>query len=157
MKASVYIETSIVSYLTSRPSRDLIVAGHQQLTHEWWEAPRQEFDCYVSEVVLREVAQGDAAEARKRLTMVRGLPVLRLTEPAEELANTILESRTMPAKAEGDALHVAVAAVSQMDFLLTWNCAHLANAQVQGRVAELCRAAGLAFPVICTPEELMGE
>jgi len=154
---SVYIETTFLSYLVARPSRDLLVAAHQQGTHEWWDLRRQDFECFVSQVVIDEASAGDPEEARKRMEIIRTLAVLEVTEDAEALTDAILSSGAMPPRAVRDAAHVAVAATTNMDYLLTWNCRHLANAQIIRRIAVVCNKQGYSVPVICTPEELMGE
>lgn len=153
----MYIETSVVSYLTARPSRDLIVAAHQQLTHEWWDERRAEFDVVISRVVLEEAALGEPDMARRRLDALEGMPLLPVKPEASALAAALVRRGGLPAKASTDALHIAVASVSGVDYLLTWNCKHIANAQTRRAVSAACRAAGYEPPVICTPEELMGE
>lgn len=154
---SIYIETTIVSYMVSRPSRDLLVAAHQQATHDWWANRRPEFECYVSQVVIDEATAGDAEAAAKRIEVIGDFPVLEVTEEAERLASAILAGGAIPARAVRDAAHIAVAAVSDIDYLLTWNCKHLANAQIMRKVSIVCNSKGFSMPVICTPEELMGE
>lgn len=154
---SVYLETSFISYLVSRPSRDVIVAGHQQTTQDWWGNRRSEFECMVSQVVIDEASAGDSAEAQKRLEIIAGLPELEITADAEALVEAIMASGVLPPHGALDAAHVAVAAVHAVDFLLTWNCKHLANAQISRRIALVCEKAGYRMPIICTPEELMGE
>lgn len=156
MKASVYIEPTIVSYLTARPTRDALKAARQRITRVWWTKQRPLFDCYVSKPVLEEIACGEAAMAAKRLEAVRDMPTLAVSDLATGIAAEILRRGYLPSKAATDALHVAVAAASGMEFLLTWNCTHIANAQIEKMVMALCAARGLAFPVICTPEQLMG-
>ncbi len=154
---SVYLETSFLSYLVARPSRDLIVAGHQQVTQDWWENRRAEFECYVSQVVLDEASAGDPLEVQKRLAVIGNMPVLEVTEETEMLAQAIMSSSVLPPHALRDAAHIAVAAVSEIDYLLTWNCKHLANAQMMRRIALVCERLSYQMPIICTPEELMGE
>jgi hypothetical protein len=118
----VYLETTIPSYLTSRPSRDLIIAGHQQLTREWWENRRDTFQLFLSQLVIDEASAGDPAAARERLKALRDLPLLDITPEVTELASRILDSGKIPRKAATDAAHIAIAAVHGMDFLVTWNC-----------------------------------
>jgi len=154
---TVYIETTFISYLVSRPSRDLLVAAHQQATRDWWFERRQIFECYVSQVVLDEVSAGDPEEAKTRMAMIGTFPVLEITEEAESLAAAIIASGAIPPQAVRDAAHIALATVNDMDYLLTWNCRHLANGQIIRRVAVVCNQKGYNMPVICTPEELMGE
>lgn len=157
MSLKVYIETTIVSYLTARPSRDLIVAAHQQLTQEWWENRRANFDLYTSQFVLQESSAGDAKMAQTRLEALEEIPLLSVTQEAVTLARTLVQKGPIPEKADVDALHIAVAATNGMDYLLTWNCKHIANAEMQIGIGKLCRAAGFEPPVICTPEELLGS
>lgn len=154
---SVYVETTVVSYLVARPSRDLIVAAHQQATQDWWLAQRSAFACYVSQIVLDEASGGDRTEVAKRLAAVSTLPVLSATDASEGLARELITRGVIPPRAAGDAAHIAVAAAHGIDYLLTWNCRHLANAQIKRRVAAVCQRLGAQAPVICTPEELMGE
>ncbi len=157
MKPSVYIESSVISYLTSRPSRDLITAANQELTREWWERRLPLFRAAVSETVLNEIRQGDNAAAAKRLEAIEGIPVLPLREDAMRLAQVILQSGALPAKAAADALHVALGSVYGMDYLLTWNCTHIANAGIQRDLMRIIASNGFEMPVICTPQELMGD
>jgi len=140
---TVYVETTFLSYLVSRPSRDLLVAAHQQATREWWAERRQTFECYVSQVVLDEVSAGDPEEAKTRLAMIGTLPVLEITEEAEALAAAIIASGAIPPQAVRDAAHIALATVNDMDYLLTWNCRHLANGQIIRRVAVVCNQSKL--------------
>ena len=153
---SVYLETSFISYLVARPSRDLLVAAHQQTTLEWWSERRPEFACYVSQVVIDEASSGDPDESKKRMEVVDELPVLEITSDAEELTRVILAAEIIPAKAVRDAAHIAVATVHGIDYLLTWNCKHLANAQIMRRIGSVCNDEGYNMPLICTAEELMG-
>ncbi len=157
MKKRVYIETSVVSYVTARPSRDLIQAARQQITNDWWEDRRSEFDLYVSQYVLDEAGGGDLTESRRRLQLLDGTPVLQTTDEALELGEAIIAEGGVPKKAVTDALHIAVATVHEMDVLLTWNCKHLANAEMLGKIGRIIRSHGCEPPVICTPDELMGE
>jgi hypothetical protein len=153
---SVYLETTFISYLVARPSRDVIVAGHQQTTQEWWTNRCSEFECSVSQVVIDEASAGDPAEVQKRLAIIGNLPDLEITADAELLTEAIMAAGVLPPHAVRDAAHVAVAAVHAIDYLLAWNCRHLANAQIARRIAMVCEKLGHRMPVICTPEELMG-
>ncbi|MBI3046934.1 MAG: type II toxin-antitoxin system VapC family toxin [Acidobacteria bacterium] len=154
MKSKVYLETTIVSYLVASSTHDLIQSAHQQVTREWW-AGRERFDLFVSRPVLTEAGRGDTTAAARRLETLAGIPVLTVSRGATTLARTLLRTGTLPAKARLDAVHVAVAAVNGMDYLLTWNLRHLANAAIRGKIEEACRKAGIRPPIICTPEELM--
>jgi predicted nucleic acid-binding protein len=153
MSPKVYIETSVVSYLTSLKSRDIVVAAHQQITHAWW-ATRERYDLYVSEAVLAEAGGGDPLAAGRRLSALANVPVLMITGEVGNLAARFVDDGALPRKAFVDALHVAAAAVHGMDYLLTWNCAHIANAKIGARLGSLCRWHGLLPPMICTPEEI---
>jgi len=157
MKSCVYLETTVPSYLTSRPSRDLIIAGRQALTREWWERRRDTFQLYISQLVVDEASAGDPTAARERLKAVQDLQLLDITPEVAELASSILASGRIPRKAATDAAHIAIAAVHGMDFLVTWNCVHIANATIAKALALICREHGCECPVICTPEALMGE
>ena len=157
MKSRLYLETTIPSYLTSRPSRDLIIASHQELTREWWEKRRDTFQLYISQLVVDEASAGDPVAARERLKVLQDLPLLDITPEVTELATSILASGKIPRKAATDAAHIAIAAVHGMDFLVTWNCVHIANAVIAKALVSLCREHGPECPVICTPEELFGE
>ena len=152
----MYLETTIGSYLTALPSHDLVVAAHQQVTRDWWDT-RVAFDLYVSQFVLDEAGAGDAEAARRRLAALTDLPVLDLTPDVRLVAGEILRQGGMPAKAFVDALHVAVAAAHGVDYLLTWNCMHIANPMLRGKIEAICRATGFEPPVICTPVEFMQE
>jgi len=155
LKPTVYLETTIPSLLTAWPSRDLIIAADQQVTKEWWRTRRRDFELFVSQVVLEEAAEGDKVAAAARLAEIRTLPVLEINGEVERVARTVLSTGLIPAKVANDALHLAVAAVHRMHFLLTWNCRHLANAATGGQLAAACQEAGFEMPVICTPRELM--
>ncbi|MBI4024904.1 MAG: type II toxin-antitoxin system VapC family toxin [Verrucomicrobia bacterium] len=153
---TVYLETTIISYLIAKPSRDLIVAAHQQITREWWHIRRPLFACCISQVVLDEAALGDKEQARQRLTTLANLHKLPATEAAEKLAATLVEDGALPAVAARDAAHLAIAAAAGTSYLLTWNCRHLANAQILKKAEEVCKKEGFTIPFVCTPEELMG-
>jgi predicted nucleic acid-binding protein len=152
-----YIETSFISYLTARPSRDLVTAARQQITLEWWRKRRQDFELVTSQLVLDEAGQGDADLARQRLALLEGLGLLRVTPEAETLAHAIILEGVLPGRAFADALHIAVATVHDIDYLVTWNCAHIANAEIMPRVGRTCAAFGYSLSFICTPDELLGE
>lgn len=154
MVERVYIETTVVSYLTARPSRDLIIAAHQQITHDWWDTYRTNYELCVSELVLDEAGAGDAEAAQQRLLFLTPMLVIETTTEALELAEELLRAGALPRKAADDALHIAVAATKAIPYLLTWNCRHLANAAMRPVIEAVCVAKGLKAPIICTPEEL---
>jgi len=153
---TVYLETSFISYLVARPSGDLVVAAHQKTSQDWWSGRRQQFSCYVSQVVIDEASAGDPVEAQRRLAVITSLAALTITPGGEALTQAILSSGVLPPFAARDAAHVAVAAFHGVDYLLTWNCKHLANAQIMRKIESVCRASGYRMPIICTPDELMG-
>ncbi len=157
MKPTVYLETTIISYLTGRISRDLVVAAQQQVTRDWWERRRSDFTLYVSDIVLDEAGAGDSDAASRRLEAVGGLESLDADLRAEQLTQALLKGRALPAEAGADAAHMAIAAVHQIQYLLTWNCRHIHNAEMLPVVQLVCEKAGFRCPIICTPQELMGE
>jgi predicted nucleic acid-binding protein len=153
----VYVETSVISYLTARPSRDVVSLGHQQLTRDWWERARSEFDLFASRLVVAEAQLGNAEAAAARLSVLEPMTLLVETAESRSLAERLLVAGALPRKAASDALHIAVAATHGMDYLVTWNCKHIANARMLRFVLDTCRTAGFEPPVICTPEELSEE
>ena len=155
MKPKVYIETTIISYLAARPSRDLIIAGHQQISHEWWQTSRYSFEVVSSQLVVREAGAGDPEAAEARLALLPGLTLLEIGEEALVLAQHLLQAKAIPHDFPEDALHVAVAVVNGIEYLLTWNYKHLANAGMRSKIEAACRELGYEAVIICTPEELM--
>jgi hypothetical protein len=153
MKPRVYVETTIPSYLTAWPSRDLLRAALQQVTREWWNQ-RDAFDLFISPLVLVECQAGDPAAAADRLAALTGVPLLDQTEAVVTLAEALVREVPIPTKAAADAVHIATAAVHGMQYLLTWNCTHIANVTLRSRIEAVCRAVGCEAPLICTPQEL---
>jgi predicted nucleic acid-binding protein len=154
MKERVYLETSFIGYLTARTQRDVVVAARQTLTHEWWDEQRQNFELFVSQLVIDEASSGDAEAARERLAHLSPIIKLEVNTTAIELAHDLLLEGALPSKAYNDAVHIAVAAVNKMDYLLTWNCRHIANAVMRPVIESTCTQRGLIAPILCTPEEL---
>lgn len=157
MKPKVYLETSIISYLTSRPSRDLIIAANQQITQEWWQLRRNAFELYISELVIQEAGAGDTTAAGQRLRVLEDVPLLELSPEAVTLAERLITDGPLPQNAVEDALHIAIATLNGMDYLLTWNFKHLANATIRHKIEEVCWQAGYEPPIICAPPELLEE
>jgi len=155
MTETVYIETSILGYLTARPSRNLVLVANAEVTREWWDTRRSAFELYTSQAVLKEAAKGDAEMASRRLEILRDFPLLDLNQSVLDLAEQFLERSNLPAKADVDAVHIAAATIHGMDYLLTWNCKHIANAQIQGKLAEISLDFGYELPILCTPYELL--
>ena len=155
MKPKVYIETSIPSYLTARSRNDLRAMANQNTTIEWWESRRSEFDIYISEFVVAESSQGHPEATAHRLTAIKEIPELDVTEEVRQLGKALVSEGPIPEGAEIDAYHIAVAAVNGMDYLLTWNCKHIANAVMRLQIEAVCRKHGYEPPIICTPQELM--
>jgi predicted nucleic acid-binding protein len=157
MKPKLYLETTIPSYLAGRPSRDLIVAGHQQITHEWWETRRENFGLYASELVLIELRAGDPQIARQRLEFMAGVQLLEISSEILKVADELIVDGPIPRKAVRDATHIATAAVYGCAYLLTWNCRHIANAELLRSLQRVVERHGHQLPTLCTPEQLMGE
>ena len=153
-KPTVYIETSVISFLTSRPSRDLSIWWYQHTTREWWDNCRENFRLYISEAVYDEIAMGDTSASELRLEAVSGIEILQTTPEAENLAQILLDRHSLPAKASTDALHIALAAFYGMDFLLTWNCKHIANVFTGRLFEKIITQNGYSYPVITTPINL---
>jgi hypothetical protein len=155
-KPLLYIETSIVSYLAARPSRDPVTLRNQQLTHQWWDTRRERYALFASDAVFEEAERGNSAMALRRLALLDGLKRLRSTGDVINLAEELQSMLRLPARAATDALHIATAAMGGMDYLLTWNCTHIANPALWPRMERACAMRGLLVPVLCTPEQLMG-
>ena len=155
MSETIYIETSILGYLTARSTNNLILAANMKVTQDWWDSRRSSFVLYTSEVVWDEAAQGDPEIADQRLSLLQPLMLLDITESAKALGKYFLQQSNLPSKASNDALHMAVATVYGLDYLLTWNCKHMANAQIQRKLSQISSDFGYYLPTICTPYQLM--
>ena len=156
-KPIAYLETTFVSYLTSRPSRDLVVAAHQEITREWWEERRGDYHLITSQLVLSEASAGDPEAAKRRLDVLQGVELVEITVGARDLARALLAAHVLPTRAAEDALHIAIAAESGASYLITWNCTHIAHAAIRGSIEDVCRRAGMEPPALCTPLELLEE
>ncbi len=154
--ATVYIETSIVSYASAWPSRDIETAALQQQARDWWALERRKFDVVTSQLTLDEASAGDPMAAADRLKLLDGLPLVGINPDTEALAARLLASHIMPQKAAADALHVAAAALGGVEYLLTLNCRHIANAHELPRIYELLDRERLGKMLICTPAEFLG-
>ena len=155
MRPTVYIETSVVSYLTARPSRDVVIAAYQEITREWWREASNRFDLVASALVVAEAGAGDPEAARTRLQALEAVTLLDATADAEALARALVETSAVPRQAADDAAHIAIAVTNGVAFLLTWNFRHIANAAIRSRIERVCRQMSYEPPVICTPNELM--
>jgi predicted nucleic acid-binding protein len=155
MKPIVYLETSVISYLTARPSRDLIVAAHQQLLHEWWDKIQPQVECVVSPFVLEEIAKGDKQAARRRLELVANLVALPHNDEIEQLAHRYFTALQIPEKSKLDAFHLAIGVWHQVDYILSWNCSHIVNTRARTILQAINSQLGLVTPIVCTPEEFM--
>jgi hypothetical protein len=151
------VETSIVSYLRQRPSSQVVTAARQVLTHRWWSSARKDYELVISQYVLDEAAAGNPLLAEERIAALEGIPLLPNTPEVEKLAESIISLGVLPDKAQVDALHIAMVAHHEIDYLLTWNCTHIANAKILPRIYDLFAQRDVYIPVICTPEELLGE
>jgi len=151
---TVYVETTIPSYLAAHPSKQEPMASHQKLTREWWDQQRRGFLLYSSIFVSNEAARGDASAAQRRATYLAGIPLLDVPDALDQLRPELIRLFQLPPKAETDALHLGMAILHRMDYLLTWNCTHLANATLLKDLFQYCQSHGLHYPIICTPENL---
>ena len=157
MKSTVYVESSVISYLAARPSRDVVVAARQTISHDWWNHHRHRFDLRVSALVEEEISLGDEEAAKRRQDLIAGIPNLAISDDAVELAELLLSEGVIPKGSENDALHVSIAASQGADFLLTWNFRHINNAEMKSAIARVVESRGFECPQICSPEELQGE
>jgi hypothetical protein len=156
MKMNVYLETSFISYLTGAFSRDLVVAANQQVTQDWWAKRKKDFNLFISEFVFQEARKGDSEASDKRILILETLQILETNEAAIYLAEKFIKSKIIPKKATQDSLHIAIATIHEMNYLLTWNCTHIANAEIQKGISKIIQNEGYEMPIICTPAELMG-
>jgi len=156
MNPIVYIESSVISYLVSRPSRDVVIAGRQAISHDWWENHRQRFALRVSALVEEEISRGDSLAAQRRLALIEDIPSLSISDEATELAELLLTQGAVSEGSEEDALHIGIAAAQGADFLLTWNFKHINNAEMKSAITKVVESCGLVCPQICSPEELGG-
>jgi predicted nucleic acid-binding protein len=157
MASSVYIETTIPSYLTAWRSPELSMAAKQQTTRQWWDDRRLYFDLFISDAVLLEASGGDPEAAKRRLEVLDGIPVLNPLSEADEIVMALIDRLSLPTRALADAAHIAICIVHGIDYLLTWNCTHIANATFQPIIHDVCDDFGFSAPVICTPDQLMGD
>ncbi|MFZ2655107.1 MAG: type II toxin-antitoxin system VapC family toxin [Victivallales bacterium] len=157
MKESVYVETSVISYLVARPSRDLVVAAHQQITREWWEKNLRNFDVYVSPYVIGEISLGNPEYAELRMKSISGFLELEITPMVEKLAEKYFKTLNIPEKAKLDCFHLAISAVHGIDYLISWNCKHIVNARVKRDLESVNFDLDIRSPMICTPEELLED
>jgi hypothetical protein len=155
MKPKLYLESTIPSYLAARPSRDLLKVARQKWTSDWWRTRRHDFEIFVSDIVRDEISAGDSEIAEKRIELVRLFERLAMSNKVIEMADALIHGGPLPVKAERDAAHIALSAVHGMNFLLTWNCTHIANAEMFPKMSEICQAHGFDCPIICTPAELL--
>lgn len=155
-KATVYLETTIPSFLTSRPSSKLVIAGRQETTRQWWENRKGQYRLFISQYVLDEASGGDPDAAKRRMDAIEGIDSLEIDDEVIALAERIVATGLIPPRASTDAGHIAVASRHSMDFLVTWNCAHIANAENLVKINCVVSDAGFYLPTICTPDELFG-
>ncbi len=150
----VYVESSVISYITARPSRDVVVSARQTLSIEWWESKRSEYEVYISELVIEEIASGDPNAAQKRLDVVKDITSLEITLEAKELAGLLLSGGAIPENNPEDALHIGLAAAQGVDYLLTWNFKHINNASTRTKIAKIIEDQGFVCSILCSPKEL---
>ena len=153
-RETLYLETSVISYYTAKPSRDIIVAAHQQITWEWWENSISQYTVLISQLVLDEMSRGDPEAIQRRLEVVKSFDLLQVTSKVCELARLYVKKFTIAPKWEADAIHLAIASVHGVDYLVTWNCSHIANARIMRELPAINESEGVPIPTICTPEEI---
>jgi len=156
MASTVYVETSVISYYAARPTKDIVAAARQAITQEWWNEARGRYEIYISVLVVEEAKAGDAVAAQRRSEALSGLPILEVNDAAELLARALIDGGLIPKTSVEDALHIALATVHGMEFLLTWNFRHINNAEAKARIGTAIEALGYVCPIICSPEELGG-
>jgi hypothetical protein len=156
MDQKVYLETSIVSYYTARPSRDLIIAARQEITHEIWPVLQDNYEIYISALVIQEASRGDKEAVKRRLHEVSHIPILKITQNVQEVARSLISDNAVSPEFEEDALHIAVACINGMDFLLTWNFSHINNAFKKTKIIKAIEKQGFIPPEICSPDEFLG-
>ncbi len=154
---SIYIESSVISYITARPSRDVVTSARQTVTLEWWEEYKDSFESFISDLVVEEISSGDLLAAKRRLSVIKKIPVLETTENATKLAKKLITERVVPESSAEDALHISIAAVQKIDFLLTWNFKHINNAYTRDKIAKVIMQWNYSCPVLCSPEELIND
>lgn len=154
---TVYIETSIISYLRRKPSSQLVTAARQLLTHRWWNDERTNYELVISQYVIDEASAGDPTLAADRLAALAGIPLLPPDPEIPRIANEIMSLGVLPPKAQVDALHIAAVAHHRIQYLLTWNCKHIANAKILPRIYGVLADLAIPIPMVCTPEELLGD
>jgi hypothetical protein len=154
---TVYVETSIVSYLRQKPSSQIVTAARQLLTHRWWNEERCQYELVISQYVIDEASVGNSTLAAERMLLLDDIPLLPHAPEIVTLADEIISLGVLPEKAQVDALHIATVAYHEIQYLLTWNCKHIANAKILPRIHDLLVKKGIPIPIICTPEELIGD
>ena len=155
MKPTVFLETTIPSYLATWQNPQIVMAARQQITHDWWDKHRDKFDFFISQIVLDESAGSDPVASAKRLDILRDINVLEPPENVDQIVEALLNQVPLPENAANDALHIAIAVGNGVDYLLTWNCRHIANATLHARMVVVCESLGFELPTICTPEQLI--
>jgi len=156
MEQKVYLETSIISYYAARPSRDLVIAARQEITHEIWPVLQDNYELYISALVIQEASRGDKEAAKKQLEAISDIPVLEITQNVQEVAQSLINENAVSLEFEEDALHIAVASINGMDFLLTWNFSHLNNVFKKAKIIKAIEKQGFIPPEICSPDEFLG-
>lgn len=151
----VYVETTVISYLTSRPSPNLTIASRQWMTREWWNNYANRFELVISSLVLREISQGDSETAQKRRELVNTVRVLEISEESLDLSRRLIKAEALPPVADRDALHISLAACHHIQYLVSWNFKHIVNPTKQRLIAKVCQEANYQPVIICTPEELV--
>jgi hypothetical protein len=156
-KQQIYIETSVISYLVSKTSSNIILAAYQQITRQWWDSQLHYYHPFTSDFVLEEISKGDPKLSKERLNTIQKFGKLPVTDDVIELGERYLKQVSIPRKASLDAFHLAISVIHGMDFVLSWNFRHMANAFVRRKLEFINSEIGIQTPTICTPEELIRE
>ena len=154
MPASVYIESSVISYLTARPSRDVVTAARQAITLDWWQNQRHKYEVYISALVEQDISSGDPIAAEQRIQTVSSISSVAISPEAQAIAASLIASKAVPSNCVEDAMHIAIAAAQGTEYLLTWNFKHINNAETKSLIAKVIEASGYICPILCSPEEL---
>ncbi|NCC62747.1 MAG: PIN domain-containing protein [Verrucomicrobiae bacterium] len=154
MKRTIYIETSVISYYTAKPSDNIRINGHQLATYEFWEILPQ-YNVYISDTVIEESSRGDEEKVQERLFAIRKFSILEIDSKTQELAKKLVNTGTIPEKCPEDALHISVAATYSIGFVLTWNFKHINNPFMMRNITDVVTNAGYQMPIICSPEEFL--
>ena len=146
-----------VSYLRQKPANQIVAAARQLLTRKWWESEKSKYELVTSQFVIDEASSGDPTLAAERLALLSGINLLSLDDEIAVIASEMMSQAVLPPQAEVAAPHIAITSFHKVEYLLTWNCTHLANARILPQIKAVLESLGHYLPIICTPEELIGD